>query len=61
MLSDINEPPENITMTGSHTVHLLADPDTVIGQVEQEDPDAGQKTIFSTVGANSDLFVVSIQ
>ena len=57
-VDDLNEAPENIVLSGSHTVHLLSDPDTVIGQISQQDPDPGQKHIFSMVGINSDLVTV---
>ena len=58
-VSDVNEPPTSIKLSGSQTVRATAEPGHVIGQLIVDDEDTIQTHSFTILGANSDLVEVS--
>ncbi|XP_033106388.1 uncharacterized protein LOC117108482 [Anneissia japonica] len=57
-VDNVNEPPEGVDLSGTHSVPIDADAGYVIGQFQVHDPDMDQEHIISVEGQNSNLFKV---
>ncbi|XP_060077517.1 protocadherin Fat 4-like [Ylistrum balloti] len=58
LVSDVNERPEEIHLSGSGSIVASAQPGVVVGTFSVQDPDPNQTHTLTMTGPNSDLFQI---